>query len=100
MACQRPMQARNPDAETVAAFSRLGSGFDVHNFGIAGRTMVPSDRWYRDSEEFEDSVDAEADIYLIKLGTPFPCTPSLHRMRRSCRDERRQGRQLGRRRRG
>lgn len=48
----------------------LGGKFDVQNYGIGGRTMLASgDQPYIKTKEYENALNARADIYLIGLGT-------------------------------
>ncbi len=48
----------------------LGQGYEVHNFGIAARTMLKSaDRPYMAEEKYRQALAMNPDMVIIKLGT-------------------------------
>ncbi len=50
--------------------SMLGDGYDVHNFGVSGRTLLnKGDNPYMKEKKFEEALAFCPDIVTIKLGT-------------------------------
>jgi len=47
----------------------LGDGFEVLNLGRSGYTLTESDLCYFTCPEYEQSLEAAADMYIIMLGT-------------------------------
>jgi Lysophospholipase L1 and related esterases len=48
----------------------LGDGYEVHNFGFSGRTLLnKGDRPYMKEKMYQDALDFMPDIVTIKLGT-------------------------------
>lgn len=48
----------------------LGEGYEVRNYGISGRTMLnKGDLPYRDESIYQEAMDWNPDIVVIKLGT-------------------------------
>ena len=49
--------------------SLLGEGYSVTNFGKPGRSLTSGGVWYLSVPEYQKSIDAAADMYIIMLGT-------------------------------
>lgn len=48
----------------------LGTGWDVRNFGVSGRTLLSKgDRPYIREKAYNDAMEFQPDVVLIKLGT-------------------------------
>ena len=48
----------------------LGDGYEVHNFGKSGRTLLnKGNRPYMKEKEYKEALKFEPDIVIIKLGT-------------------------------
>jgi lysophospholipase L1-like esterase len=48
----------------------LGDGYEVRNYGIGGRTLLKKgDFPYWNERKYQEALDWEADIVIIKLGT-------------------------------
>lgn len=48
----------------------LGDGYEVHNFGFSGRTLLnKGDYPYMKEKMYQDALDFQPDIVTIKLGT-------------------------------
>ncbi|WP_321437896.1 GDSL-type esterase/lipase family protein [uncultured Bacteroides sp.] len=48
----------------------LGDGYEVHNFGFSGRTLLnKGDHPYMKEKKYQDALDFMPDIVTIKLGT-------------------------------
>lgn len=61
---------RNKDGYPAVLGRLLGSNYEVHNFGIGGRTLLmKGDRPYMKEQIFQDALSFQPDIVTIKLGT-------------------------------
>ena len=49
--------------------SLLGEGYSVANLGKPGRSLTSGGVWYLNVPEYQESIDAAADMYIIMLGT-------------------------------
>ncbi len=49
--------------------SLLGEGYEVVNLGKPGRSLTSGGVWYLKVPEYQESIDAAADMYIIMLGT-------------------------------
>lgn len=48
----------------------LGEAYEVRNFGLSGSTLIKEgDFAYTESEQYNQAVEYEADLYIIMLGT-------------------------------
>jgi lysophospholipase L1-like esterase len=60
----------NPDSYPLQMQTILGSGYEVKNFGVSGRTMLKKgDYPYWNEPQFEEVKTFKPDILIIKLGT-------------------------------
>ena len=61
---------RAKDSYPVVLGELLGSGYEVRNFGISGRTMLnKGDRPYMNEKIYREALSYQPDIVVIKLGT-------------------------------
>lgn len=62
--------SNNSSAYPQQLGSRLGSNYEVRNFGVGGATMLRNgDKPYWEQEAFVDAKEFEPDIVIILLGT-------------------------------
>ncbi|MFD2200033.1 GDSL-type esterase/lipase family protein [Shivajiella indica] len=60
----------NPDSYPLQMQQNLGTGYDVKNFGVSGRTLLKKgDYPYWNEPQFEEVKEYSPDILVIKLGT-------------------------------
>lgn len=61
---------RKNDSYPVVLGKLLGEGYEVRNFGISGRTLLnKGDRPYMKEQIYQDALDYQPDVVVIKLGT-------------------------------
>lgn len=64
------MKTRDTDSYPALLQTLLGEQWEVLNCGNPGSTvMVDTNKPYTDQEEYQTSLNAEGDVYLIMLGT-------------------------------
>ncbi len=64
------MADRENNAYPIQLQNMLGDVYEVKNFGISGRTLLKKgDLPYWETEQYQQALDYNADIVLIKLGT-------------------------------
>ena len=67
----RGFRLENPDKDSYPAVLEglLGEGYEVKNFGRSGASLIHEGNCYGRYPEYHQSLEAQADAYLIMLGT-------------------------------
>lgn len=60
---------REKDSYPMLLGQMFGQRYEIGNFGVSGRTMIPMDRSYMKEKAYRNALGFKPDILIIKLGT-------------------------------